>query len=135
MTDRMARLKAHVEACSGPPVIGVDDCGPWVARWIEIETGKKVDFPKYATPQEAYALAAAVGGLVNLVEPLLANIPLWRIETPVYGDVGIIRLSDRETAAIFLDNGLAAVRGERGKVFFFHPRPASILRAWELPAR
>lgn len=128
---RADRLRAHIEAAAGEPVIGVDDCGPWVARWIELETGRPLAFPLYTTRDQGYDLARRAGGLVELVSPMMVEAGLWQSGVPQLGDVGIVRLSDRDTAVIFCGNGLAAIRDERCGVRYMRPR--TILRAWSLP--
>lgn len=128
MTTRAERLKAFIDATPLTPTIGVDDCGPWVARWIEQETGRRVEFPVYATREEGYALVREVGGLVQFVTPLL-HLP--ETYAPELGDVAVIALSDRDTAVIFATDGIAAVRGERRGVFYL--RPKTVLRTWKVP--
>lgn len=128
--DLIERLRAHVAGAQGIPVIAKDDCGPWVASWIEQETQKRVNFPVYRTKEEAYALAEQAGGLVNLIVPLMASIPLWETKSPLAGDVGVVRLSDRDTCGIFCGNDFIAIRGENRGVFYL--RPKTILKAWSL---
>lgn len=125
-------LREHVaEVAEKTPIIGIDDCAPWVAQWIEKASGRRIIVPAYMTSEEGYSTAAAAGGLVQLVEPLLAAAGLWTTPAPVLGDVGIIRLSDRDTAVIFCSNGLALVRDERKGARYI--RPANVLKAWALP--
>ena len=129
MTGRAELLRAHIDAVARKvPEIGVDDCGPWVVQWIEKACGKRVVYPVYHTPEEAYALAAAAGGLVPFVDPMLTAIGLSEAFEPGLGDVGIVRLSDRDTAVIFVGYGHCAIRGERMGVTFL--RPAEVLKAW-----
>ncbi len=128
--SRRDRLRAYVEASQGEPVIGKDDCGPWVANWISQETGIQIEFPAYSERVDGYAMAAKAGGFVKFVAPLMSDF--YTTVAPALGDVGIIKLSDRETAVIFGTDGIALLRGERRGVLPL--RPSKILRAWALDA-
>ena len=131
MTERAERLRAHIDAAQGAPVIGADDCGPWVASWIERETGKRLIFPPYKDSEQAYAMAAEAGGMVEFVSPMMSAIGLWETSIPELGDVGIIRLSDRDTAAIFCGNGVVVIRDERLGSRYMQVR--GFLKAWSVP--
>jgi hypothetical protein len=134
VTDRRELLREFIEASQGAPVIGVDDCGPWVAKWVGIVTGKSVQMPAYRTREEGFALADAAGGLVNLIDTLLAAIgvmpkPEW-VEANV-GDIGVIAFSDREVPVIYTGMGHVALRDERMGVRYLRAR--HVVKAWSLP--
>lgn len=132
MTGREESLRAFCEgAAEAAPVIGFDDCGPWVARWIEKETGLVLSFPAYTGRDEGYAMAAAAGGLAALVAPLMAAIGLYETCAPQFGDVAVIALRERDTAGIVSHGGNVVIRGERRGVMFLNTR--RIVKAWALP--
>jgi hypothetical protein len=134
--SRAERLQAYIDATPDRPTVGVDDCGPWVARWVEQEIGRPIGFPVYKTRAQGYALAEQAGGLAQLAGELLLAARVSSGLTPFYaaavGDVAVIALSDRETAAIVCAGGIMAVRGERRGVTFLQPRQDTILKAWNL---
>lgn len=127
--SRVERLRAYIEAASAPPIIGKDDCGPWVATWITQETGIVVPLPVYSTREEGDALVAAAGGMVEFVKPFVAG--LRQTFEPKAGDVGIIALSKRDVAAIFCGHDYVAIRGERDHAFKLRAR--EFVKAWALP--
>lgn len=129
--SRSDLLRSHIEAAKGPPVIGVDDCGPWVAAWVRLVTGKDVAFPAYSTREQGHAMAAAAGGLVAFVDPLMVAAGLHETVYPQVGDVCVIGLADRETAAIFCGSDHVIVRGELAGANFLRRR--NVLKAWSLP--
>lgn len=126
---RAQRLQAYIDAADGPPTIGVDDCAPWAARWIEQETGRQLGFARYSTRDEGYAILDAAGGLANYAAGLLSWLPI--AFAPKLGDVAILQFSDKEVAGIFANAGMVAIRGEHRGVFYMKPR--SVVRAWSLP--
>lgn len=125
-------LREYVDAiASKVPDIGIDDCGPWVARWIEIACGISIEFPHYSTRDEGYAIAERAGGLVGLVAPLMASAGLYETATPRLGDVGIVRFPHADVAAIFCLEGMVVLRHEVGG-YKLRQRP-NVIRAWALP--
>lgn len=133
MTNRADRLRSYIAAAKNT-VVGVDDCGPWVARWIARECDRPVCFPDYQTREEGYEIMRAAGGLTRLAQTMVAAIPLWETTSPVLGDVGIVMLRGRETAAILCGNGVTAIRGEKLGVIYFQPRGPALIKAWALPS-
>jgi hypothetical protein len=129
MTTRVDRLKAYrAAAMETVPVIGVDDCAPWVAKWIEQETGVRVGF-FYSDRQAGIAAVEQAGGLVALLDPLMKQFE----ETlePKPGDVGVVNTGTKEMAAIFCGHDHVLIRGEPKGVY--HIRARGFLKAWALP--
>jgi hypothetical protein len=129
-TERSQALREYIES-AGPVVWGESDCCAFPAKWIERVTGKRVHYPRYTTREEAHALIAKSGGsLVRLVERFLAPLRLSPAADPQLGDVGVIRLSDRDVGVIFCHGGIAAWRCEQQGVAFL--RPHNVLAAWQV---
>lgn len=131
---RGERLRAFLaERAAGPVVWGESDCCALAASWIVAETGRTMALPRYASALDGARLMARAGGLVPLVAPLLAQIGLQATDEPQLGDVGVIRISDRDVAAVFATHAIAVARCEVRGTFYFQPR--EILRAWSLDQR
>lgn len=134
--SRAERLQAYIDATSGRPIIGTDDCGPWVMRWVSAETNENIKLPSYKTRDAGYAIARKAGGLVKLADQLFSPFAIERCwSEPELGDVAVVKLSDRETAAIFCAGGIVALRGERSGVMFLKPKQEHILRTWSINGR
>ena len=130
--DRAARLTAYVEAAAEAPVVwGESDCSAWPARWVSQELDRPVPLPPYASRAEAHALIAGAGGLVNLWRRAAVRLGLPETAEPQLGDVGVIRLSDRDVGGIFAHGGIVLLRTDTG-VKPLQPRPQFIVAAWSL---
>jgi hypothetical protein len=128
LIERSKALRDYIES-AGPVVWGESDCCAFPAKWIERVTGKRVPYPKYTTREEAHTLMAKSGGsLVRLCERWLAPLNLPLAIDPQLGDVGVIRLSDKDVGVIFCQGGIAAWRCEQQGVAFI--RPYNVLAAW-----
>lgn len=80
---------------------GVQDCTTWAADWCVARWGIDPALPfreRYTTEAEAEALIAGAGGLVELVRPQMRFLA-EKIAADD-GDVGVIAVLDRPTAAI-----------------------------------
>lgn len=125
--ERAAALRKYMDD-AGPVVWGESDCCAWPLRWAEKSTGKRFPLPRYSSRAEAEALVSRAGGLPALAESILSA--LMPTSTPICGDVGVVKLSDRDVGVIFCGNGLAAWRCEqRGAIFI---RPKTVLAAWSV---
>lgn len=95
-----AGLNTFIAAGSALPwVWGKSDCTAWMADWCRIHWGHDpiADLRgAYASEAEADLLIA--GGLAKFLMPRMA--PLVASAVPRAGDVGVIRILGRETAAI-----------------------------------
>lgn len=130
---RSDRLRAHVDAVSGRPVVwGKDDCSAWVASWVSAETGIDLDLPIYLSREEATHLVSAAGGLDRLWSDIAADLGLCSTMDPMVGDVGIVQTSLGLAGAIFAAGGFAFWRAEQGALLF-RPRTEFIVSAWTVP--
>lgn len=80
---------------------GVQDCTTWAADWCVARWGIDPALPfrdRYATEEEAEALIAEAGSLVELVRPQMRFVT--EKEAPEDGDVGVIEVMGRQTAAV-----------------------------------
>lgn len=80
---------------------GRQDCTIWVADWVIARRGidPAMSFrDRYASAAEAEALIADAGDLIALVRPQMGFAA--EVTGPVDGDVGIILIDGRQTAAI-----------------------------------
>ena len=117
---RLAKSLEGVPVTWGPDG---DDCSQlplqWVVGWRERMTGTAphVEAPDYSTREEAEAVIAAAGGLVNVWDPICRQLGLSEIgaaDIPVIGDVGIFKTSFGEVGGIFVHGGAILWRHERG---------------------
>lgn len=132
MIDRAERLKDFLTDYENKPVVwGESDCCTYPSRWAQIESGKTICLPEYRTREDAQVLIKKHGGLVNLATSVLTTSGFQQnYGGPSFGDIGIIRLSDRDVGAIFVHGGLALWRREdRGHVFI---QPCNILISWQV---
>ncbi|AXC50071.1 hypothetical protein DRW48_10535 [Paracoccus suum] len=89
-----------------PFVWGECDCTLWVADWCAERWGQDpaASFRgRYSTQDEAEALTA--GGLLETIRPFMGFLVEWTEARP--GDVGVVMIDGRETAAIRTENGWA----------------------------
>jgi hypothetical protein len=129
MNERAERLRAYFDK-SGPVVWGESDCCAWPAKWIELVRGEPILLPAYRSRNEALKIIGAAGGLLPLAEQILMPLRLSATDEPELGDVGVIRLSDRDVGAIFAEHGIALWRSEpAGAVGLMKPK---ILKAWTI---
>jgi hypothetical protein len=129
---RADRLMAYIEAELGKPVTwgrDASDCSSWPARWVERETGKRLDMPAYRDEAEARSLMAEAEGLVNLWNDVLGRAGLCSTLDPGVGDVGVLRMMHGQSGCIFGANGTAFVRGMEGPAVI-GPGKKTILAAY-----
>lgn len=91
---------------------GRQDCTMWVADWCRERWGRDPALAfrdRYSTEAEADALTAQ--GLVATISPFLSWLRVT--EAPEDGDIGVIEVGGRETAAIRF-GGRWAFRTPRG---------------------
>ena len=129
---RAERLMAYIEAELGKPVAwgrDASDCSSWAARWVERETGKRLDMPAYRDEAAARSLMTESGGLVNLWNDVLGRAGLCSTLDPGIGDVGVLRMMHGQSGCIFGANGTAFVRGMEGPAVI-GPGKKTILAAY-----
>ena len=129
--DLVAKLRELCEG-AGPVVWGESDCCKFTATWIEIASGRKLALPSYASQDEAYEMIARAGGIAPLVSPIMAAAGFFEAYSPEFGDVGVVRLTNRDVAVIFCGNGVAVWRRDVGGCTYIMPRPRTIARAWRV---
>ena len=155
--ERGEALRRLAQSLEGKPVAwgpDGDDCSQlplqWVVGWRERMTGiaPDVDGPDYSTKEEAEAVIAAAGGLVQVWEPIcrqLGLVPLGPSDIPVVGDVGVFKTSFGDVGGIFVHGGAILWRHERGwriidvvgRSLAVHGKagwsfPTAITKAWRL---
>lgn len=91
-TTRAERLQAFMQRYEATPTTwGADDCSASAAKWLEEETGIRVDFPVYATQDEGLAIKRGAGGLLPIWQERLDAVRVHeRYGEPQLGDIGII---------------------------------------------
>lgn len=89
---RADRLMTFLTRLNDQPVIwGETDCSSAPALWVaEEKQVLHIPLPKWSSRDEAHALIAKGGGLVNLWDEALSGILFERSGNPQIGDVGII---------------------------------------------
>lgn len=129
---RDERLREFLEsALTTLFVWGKSDCCTFVLGWVEQETRRKISVPPYDTEDAAYRLITAAGGLVELLRPIASSANLSECSNPEPGDVGVIRLGEREFCAIFVHGGIAVVRTVEAWRFL-PTRPKDVLAVWSM---
>ncbi|WP_299941299.1 hypothetical protein [uncultured Nitratireductor sp.] len=131
--SRADRLWTFLEPFQGKPIVydsaDGDDCTALCARWVEHEAGFSVPMEPYHSRMEAEALIER-HGLVALWDAALADLPVFEVETPSLGDVGLIeRMPGVHFGVIFAHNGYSFWRTGEG-IRWFSPRPSMIQRVW-----
>lgn len=143
MTGRTRLLGLYVQGTSAVVEWGRSDCSTWPAQWVAEATGRPVEWPVYASEDDARALITAAGGLV----------PLWRdvaratclrerdaaVEAPVCGDIGVITTRRFGPCGVIFgplsgvgDGPWLAYWRAEGGARPIAVRRATILAAWEV---
>lgn len=131
---REQRLETYIEATKGKVAQwGVDDCTAWVAGWIEVETGYKVDLPNYHDKNGADKLIQKFGGVVGLWGHCLNGAPvsaLASFEEPEFGDIGLLDTYRHGlVGVIVLKGGILAWRGSDNVHILRH---RGLVKAWRV---
>ena len=126
-------LGALVEGLKGKPcTYGVDDCSMLPAQWVADVTGREIDWPAYASREEAERMIDAAGGLVNVWLPVVRSLGLVeRFDVPEIGDIGIIETSQGHVGGIWLHARTFIWRAEMG-VRVLGVRPHRIVKVWQV---
>jgi hypothetical protein len=129
---RDERLRSFLATVRDTPFIwGESDCCSFALQWIERETGRTIEAPSYRTEDEAHRLIVDAGGLAPLLRPIAQRGGLAECSNPEPGDVGVIKLGNREFAAIFVHGGIAVVR-TIDAWRFLPTRAKDILAVWSM---
>lgn len=146
MTNRTDRLRGFLAAWDGIPMeYGTSDCSIVPAMWVSEETGRTVEWPDYASEEEARELIGEAGGLVHLWRAVADEVGLSEVQVgcavPALGDIGIVDTRMHgPIGGIFARHGLIYVRcdptedNERGMRPLTWRPGRSAIAAWSLEA-
>lgn len=84
--------------------------------------------PRLLKPVALAAIWIRPGALERFARWAMAQLGCDETDAPLRGDVGLIAIADRPTAAICVGRERWAARGERGVVI----QPAPVLAAWRV---
>lgn len=108
---------------------GTADCILTVADWIVLNgrpDPAKSYRGRYRTALGRERIVRREGGMLAVMDAGAARAGLESTESPLRGDVGLVRMSDRTVAAVCL-NRLWAAKGPGVVV-----GPAEVLKAWRV---
>lgn len=112
--------------------VGGDDCVTFMAAWgIEL-TGRDAMAAlrgTYAGKDAAYAIVAADGGMVPLVDRLFSQIGARRVQIPEDGDIAIVTERDGHEVGAIRFGPLWAMMSPHGVIAKAWPAKA----VWRLP--
>lgn len=113
-----------------PFILGMNDCAHFIARWVQLQTGKDPLAPFGGLPAERALALIKAGQLARSVAIGCKFTGLKRTHTPQPGDVGVIRRPHCIQCAL---------KGENGWIFFDENgigfmKNAALIAAWRVPA-
>ncbi|WP_275790572.1 DUF6950 family protein [Pararhizobium gei] len=127
------QLKAHIEgAYAVDAEWGKSDCTPWAGEWLELRTGRKIEWPvQWSTQDEAMSIIGRAGSLVSLWDDYLFGFGLSQTGFPALGDIGVVDTGRiGQVGGIFLAGGYFVWRIKRGVMMI---QPREIAGAWSIP--
>lgn len=127
------QLTSYIQSTGGEGyTYGFSDCAPWVARWVERATGRKVPFPMYRSRKQSLQVVKDAGGMTALFSDLAAQVGLKATLAPQRGDIGLLvhpQALHMQLLAICLGNGKWAGKVITGEVSTFSGR---VVKAWSV---
>ena len=111
------------EVASKPFARGECDCCIFVADWVLAQTGRDPaeGLRGYSTDRGAMLRIGRAGGFLELAATSMAKVGMKAVQTPVAGDVAIVKAGDRLTFAIRTSTAWACKEGDGITLGLFEP--------------